>query len=200
MAIKTTFRVSSSNPDNDPEREDFPLSDFDHIPNRCYTLVSLTFNLEEEDDRQVIIDNLIIGLQRTLSQYRSLRGTLQSDVATGRLWIREYKHSTVEFTTNWIDGPEDDFPSFEALEMTDFPAAMLDGDSLLPSHVTRKETLPRGGNGDNVPVLVAQANFIPGGLILALAVHHSCSDGMHHSSLSYCPKVVANMNTSNCLE
>ncbi|KAK7541923.1 trichothecene 3-o-acetyltransferase [Phyllosticta citribraziliensis] len=179
MARKTVLRVSSSNPANEPGREDFPLSDFDHTLPKIYTQVTLTFKLEDDVDRQAVIENLIVGLQRTLSQYRSLRGTLQTDVATGKLWIRKEKHSTVEFIVNWMEGTEDDFPSFEALENKDFPAAMLDGDSLLPLHVTHKAPLtPLGESGDdNNPILVVQANIIRGGLILAVAVHHSCSDG-----------------------
>ncbi|KAK7522542.1 transferase [Phyllosticta citriasiana] len=165
MTKKTSLRVSSSNPD--------------HTLPKIYTQITLAFKLEDHVDHQTVIDDFVVGLQRTLSQYRFLRGTLQTNVMTGRLWIRKEKHNTVEFVTNWIDGPEDDFPSYETLEKAEFPAAMLDGDSLFPLHVTHKQplTLLVESGDDDTPILVAQANFIRGGLILAVAVHHSCSDG-----------------------
>ncbi|KAK7541673.1 hypothetical protein IWX49DRAFT_592422 [Phyllosticta citricarpa] len=168
MTKKTSLRVSSSNLANELGREEFPLSDFDHTLPKIYTQITLTFKLEDHVDCQTVIDNFVVELQRTLSQYRSLRGTLQTNVTTGKLWIRKEKHNTVEFVTNWIDGSLDDFPSYETLEKADFSAAMLDGDSLFPLHVTHKQPLTAIGESgeDDTPILVARANFIRGGLIL----------------------------------
>lgn len=74
---------------------------------------------------------------------------------------------------------EDDFPSFEALDKRHFPVSELDAPKVLPRVVTEKSLLsPLGDNVDEQqPILVVQLNFIRGGLVLGVAVHHSCSDG-----------------------
>lgn len=55
----------------------------------------------------------------------------------------------------------------------------LDAGKVLPKLVTEKSLFsPLGENADEQqPICVIQLNFIKGGLILGVAVHHSCSDG-----------------------
>jgi hypothetical protein len=56
---------------------------------------------------------------------------------------------------------------------------LIDGNKLLPESVTAKQLLsPLGNNNEaGIPVAVFQLNFIPGGLIIGVAVHHVLSDG-----------------------
>lgn len=86
----------------------------------------------------------------------------------------------VQFILNWLDEPEDDtFPTFAELSRTNFPPIMVDGDLLLPTAVTKKQPLtPMGDHReDKTPILVVQANFIRGGLIMAAAIYHPTTDG-----------------------
>jgi len=98
---------------------------------------------------------------------------------TGKLWVLRKKTNTVGLTINYIDGVEDKFPSFEELDKAHFPASLIDGNALLPDSVTAKQLFsPLGENKDKDTLISTfQINFIRGGLILGLAVHHSCSDG-----------------------
>lgn len=59
---------------------------------------------------------------------------------------------------------DDSFPSFEELDRRHFPMAALDSHNLVPISVTESSCSP--------PI-----NFFKGGIILAMAIHHSCSDG-----------------------
>jgi hypothetical protein len=59
-------------------------------------------------------------------------------------------------------------PPYEELKAQHFPLSKLSTEHLSPVGV-----MPVPPN----PVFAAQANFIQGGLLLAVAVHHSASDG-----------------------
>jgi hypothetical protein len=108
-----------------------------------------------------------------------LAGTLQMHEKTGKLWVLKKKTTTVGFAICYMDGPDDKFPSFKELEEKHFPAALIDGNALLPKSVTEKQLFSPLGENKNKDTLIStfQINFIRGGLILGLAVHHSCSDG-----------------------
>lgn len=140
----------------------------------------MTYELDAGADRNKIVQTLREGLEITLSQYRSLAGELETDPTNGKVWIKRKKDSTVEYIVNDISD-NDSFPSFAALDKEDFPAGKMDGDLLLPIAVTQKQPLtPLGEDKDDeTPILVAQINFIRGGIIVAAAVHHCCSDGMN---------------------
>lgn len=75
--------------------------------------------------------------------------------------------------------PDEDFPSFDELEAAHFPASMLDGNALLPKSVLARQLFsPLGDYIDvGIPVATFQMTFIRGGLVLAAAIHHTCSDG-----------------------
>lgn len=98
---------------------------------------------------------------------------------TGKLWVLRKNTDTVGLFVNHLDGPEAKFPSYAELEAKHFPAALIDGNALLPDVVTAKQLFsPLGENKDKDTLISTfQINFIKGGLIVGLAVHHSCSDG-----------------------
>ncbi|KAL1626312.1 hypothetical protein SLS56_006980 [Neofusicoccum ribis] len=178
MGKKEVFRIHSKGYENDPETEAFELSEIDHALPKIYSLLTLTYELDAAADKQKIAQNLREGLEITLSQYRSLAGELETDPVNGKVWIKRKKDSTVEYIVNDISD-NDTFPSFDALDKEDFPAGKMDGDLLLPIAVTQKQPLtPLGEDKDDeTPILVAQINYIRGGIIVAAAVHHCCSDG-----------------------
>ncbi|KAI4140334.1 MAG: hypothetical protein L6R39_005841 [Caloplaca ligustica] len=67
----------------------------------------------------------------------------------------------------------DDFVSYEQLSRSKAPASMLDASVTAPM-----EGFPHHyGASDVTPVLIVQANFIPGGLLLCFAGMHNCMDG-----------------------
>ncbi|KKY22006.1 putative trichothecene 3-o-acetyltransferase [Diplodia seriata] len=178
MGKKEVFNIYSRGYENDPEVESFELSEIDHALPKIYTLLTLVYELDAGADKKKLAQNLKEGLEITLSQYRSLAGELETDPNNGRVWIKRKKGKTVEYIVNDMSD-NDDFPSFEALDREDFPAGKMDGDLLLPTAVTQKQPLtPMGEDKDDeTPILVAQVNFIRGGVIVAAAVHHCCSDG-----------------------
>lgn len=92
------------------------------------------------------------------------------------------KTNTVGLTLNWIDGPESEFPSFEELEKADFPASLINGNVLLPASFTAKQLFsPLGETKEkdkDTLISTFEINSIRGALIIGLAVHHSCSDGL----------------------
>lgn len=65
------------------------------------------------------------------------------------------------------------------LNVKQFPASSLTGSQLLPDFVTAKQLhSPLGDNNEEgIAVAAFQLNFIRGGLIIGLAIHHSVSDG-----------------------
>ncbi|KAL1615016.1 hypothetical protein SLS56_011960 [Neofusicoccum ribis] len=163
---------------HDPE-EIFELCDLDHTLPKIYSVLTLTYQLDESIDRIALAAQLKDGLEVTLSQYRILAGELVTDSATGKMWVKKKRDNTVRFILNWLNEPEDDtFPTFEELRSIGFPPVKMDGDLLLPTVVTQKQPLtPMGDHReDQTPILVVQANFIRGGVIMAAAIYHPTTD------------------------
>lgn len=176
MGRQEIIQVHPSGWQHEPAEQVMELSAFDHLMPRIYVLMVLAFKLPEKHNESSIVENFRKGLEVTLAQYPVLAGALQSR-KDNTLWVLRKKEQSVALTVNHIDGPDDDYPSYEELESRDFPAALLDGRKLLPKSVTDVQ-LFRGNNDDNDTVISSfQLNFIKGGLILGVAVHHNVSDG-----------------------
>jgi hypothetical protein len=111
-----------------------------------------------------------------LSQFPILAGGLKMDAENGRLWVTKKKDGEASL---FVQDLEETFPSFDELDRTDFPAATFKGHLLLPKAVTEKQLFsPLGDNQkDDLIVSTFQINFIKGGLVLGIAIHHNCSDG-----------------------
>ena len=161
--------------DESPERA-IKLSAFDHVMPAIYVLIVLAYKLPDQFHEQTVIGNLEKGLEVTLSQFPVLAGTLQRG-DDNTLWVLRRKDKSVSLTVNWNDQDEDHFPSYAELDRRDFPATLLDGRKLLPKAVTDVQ-LFRGDNAEKDTFISAfQVNFIKGGLVLGIAVHHNISDG-----------------------
>lgn len=98
------------------------------------------------------------------------------DAENGRLWITKKRDSAVSL---FVHNIEETFASYEELDRADFPAATFKGHKLLPKAVTEKQLFsPLGDNQeDDLIISTFQINFVKGGLILGVAIHHNCSDG-----------------------
>ncbi|CAJ2508801.1 Uu.00g138270.m01.CDS01 [Anthostomella pinea] len=143
-----------------PPSERFELSDMDHTMIKVYVQIAEVFKLTGDVVQDAIVSSVKEGLEFSLSQFPLLAGFSP--------------HGRVQ----WAD-PGNDFPSFAYLEQNDFPVQLLEGHKLLPKSVTEKQLFsPLGENADEDTIISAfQINFIRGGLILAAAIHHNCSDG-----------------------
>ncbi|CAI6036704.1 unnamed protein product [Clonostachys chloroleuca] len=166
---------------SDFETKRYPLSLMGHVMPKVYVLVSEVFALPELADTQAneaITENLKAGLEFAISRFPILAGNLEMDAASGRMWVSTTAETKVHLHVKHMLG-EEDFPSYSELACKDFPAALLKGHQLLPKSVTAKQLhSPLGDNNeDGIAAAAFQLNFIRGGLIVAMAVHHSVSDG-----------------------
>ncbi|KAH9897556.1 transferase family-domain-containing protein [Xylariomycetidae sp. FL2044] len=173
------IRILPTGWQNAPEEEKFILSDMDHTMPKIYCQIAEIFELPKDADKHAIVSNLSKGLEFTIGQFPILAGALHMDATNGRLWVTKKKDASVGLFVKHMDGEDSDFPSFEYLDQHDFPVHLLDGHKLLPKAVTEKQLFsPLGDNADEDTIIATfQVNFIRGGVILGMALHHSCSDG-----------------------
>lgn len=88
----------------------------------------------------------------------------------GRLEARE--HADWKPVVEYKD-LSDTWPDYNELVAEGLPQDMLDGSQLLPASRFQADLTEAG-----TPLLVAQANFVEGGLILGIAMFHALMDGM----------------------
>jgi trichothecene 3-O-acetyltransferase len=161
-------------------RQDFALSEMDHLMPKMYVLISEIFECPRTLDREHIVTSLTRGLETALVSYPILAGVLDMQPATGQLSVSKSRDSDVALHVKYLDG-DGDFPTFAALEQSGFPVHLIDGNKLLPNTITQKPLFvpesPQDGHGSQVVVSTFQISFISGGVIISSAVHHNVSDG-----------------------
>ncbi|KAF9634299.1 putative trichothecene 3-o-acetyltransferase protein [Lasiodiplodia theobromae] len=172
---KETFCIRPLGYENGPETEVFQMSDFDYLAPPFYTMLSLCYELEEHQNRETVVQNLKEGLQITVDQCRIVAATIHTDPTTGKLSAVRKRDGGVNFTVNMMD-EADGFPDFETLNQADFTFEKMDVNKLFPEEISKRISNIFQDTSDP-PAVVAQANFIRGGLILCLASHHRISDG-----------------------
>ncbi|KAK6824640.1 hypothetical protein PG987_012134 [Apiospora arundinis] len=163
----------------------FDLSDMDHTMPKIYVQIAEIFDLPPDANRTHTVESLRSGLAFALGQYPVLVGVLRMDASNGRMWVVKKEDSTVGLFVKDDSkasgaGEGDHLPSFAHLEANDFPVQLIDGYKVLPKVVTEKQVFsPLGDNADGDATIIStfQVTFIEGGLILAAAIHHNCSDG-----------------------
>jgi hypothetical protein len=170
------IRVRPTGWESAPEEEQFVISDMDHTMPKIYVQIVEVFKLARDAEKSRIVDDMVKGLEYTLSQFPILTGNLKMDAENGRLWVTKKRESSVGLSVRDV---AESSPTYEELERSDFPAASFKGHVLLPKAVTEKQLFsPLGDNQkDNLMISTFQINFIKGGLILGVAIHHNCSDG-----------------------
>ncbi|KAF2025143.1 hypothetical protein EK21DRAFT_77094 [Setomelanomma holmii] len=162
---------------SNPETERFAISLLGHLMPKVYVQVVEVFSLPENTNVDATIKNMVAGLEFALSQYQVLTGVLRTDDANGEMWVEKRRSSTVSLhIKHMVDG--DEFPSYEELERKDFPANLLVGHKLIPESAAKKQLYSPLGANDEADISMAtfQLNFIRGGFVLGLAVHHALSD------------------------
>lgn len=123
------------------------------------------------------------GLERTLSQTRHLVGTIEKDEGDTHSFVKR-KDSTVKFVVQYLDSPEDGFPSFSEIEKAHFVATTLGDIKVLSNLPMTYGEKPEANPNANPVVASYKANFIPGGLIFNMHSHHYSNDVVGWSSFT----------------
>lgn len=178
---KETFCIRPLGHESGPETEVFQLSNLDYLVPPFYIMLSLCYKINEQQDRGTIAQNLKEGLQITVNQYRNVAATIQTEPTTGKLSAVRKRDEGVNFTINVMD-EADEFPDFKTLNEENFTFKKMDVNKLFPEEVS-KRIGALFQDGTDSPAVVAQANFIRGGLIICVATNHRISDGKFFNSL-----------------
>ncbi|KAH3920606.1 hypothetical protein HBI56_219920 [Parastagonospora nodorum] len=159
--------------ENDPEEERFRLSTLDYLSSTTYTNTALFFKVADPADliTSKVATILKEGLERCLSQIRHMNGKIERD-EDGHHSIVKRRNSTVRFVVQYLDGPEDAFPSFAEIENVHFMSSILGNVDVLSNLPMTCGNKPEAHPDNSPPVSSFKANFIRGGLILNLMHHH----------------------------
>ena len=147
------------------------LSPLDQFANRLYTPLLLLFKIDAEVPHDVISSDLQIGLSSLINDVPFIAGNVVlEDEETGNLQIDIPDDAGVMFSVRDLSDPtKRPILDFEELEKAAFSSSLLDPSELGPLHFAPEAV---------APVLAIQANFIRGGLILAIFIHHSTADAL----------------------
>lgn len=135
--------------------------------NRLYTQLTLCFPIQDDSpgSRAELVDNLERGLARLSDSFPWTAGSVVQDeggfkiITTGTalsLVVKELQD-------------HDEVPSWDELKRANFPFRMLDEDTLAPCRTMVEPEADR-------PVLMVQANFVRGGLLLTVNAQHGSMD------------------------
>ncbi|KAI4162413.1 MAG: hypothetical protein LQ342_003979 [Letrouitia transgressa] len=154
------------------------LTPLDHLMPRHYVVKLLYFPRQQNADTDTahLTTTLRSGFQRTLESIPILAGTVQptpestkrqpGSLCVGAPWnaIDDILHFN-DLTSSELD--------YGSLKEAHFPMTTSEGYPLLSILMTRPDPM-----GVVNPVMMAQVNFIRGGMILVLVLHHSFMDGL----------------------
>ena len=138
----------------------------------------LCFPLKDHHERDELIQTLEAGCNSLTQSIPYLTGQVVHDpdqpgehYKTGLPRVVPYEHPNGSILR--IKDVPDDFPSYVQISEAKAPSAMLDGAVVSP-----KKGLPdRPPDSEDCPVLIVQANFCRGGLLLTFAGMHVVMDG-----------------------
>ena len=153
------------------------LSILDQLPfMRTYSQILLCFPIEQESHRPEVIRLLQQASKELVEGVPILAGQVENHKDCNTALKTSETFRVVPY-----DHPEgsnvrvkilDDFVTYDQLCEAHAPADMLDAGKLAPM-----KGLPEHyGDSEKAPVLILQANFIPGGLLLCFAGMHSAMD------------------------
>ncbi|KAF2675194.1 trichothecene 3-O-acetyltransferase [Microthyrium microscopicum] len=143
---------------------------------KIYTQICFCYAVPENDLREQILDTLNAGLLKLSTSFPWIAGQVISDEPiSGETF--SFKIVPLEKTPRLVVRYFDDdnrVPNYQNLREANYPFRMLDESLIAPRNTL--PGLPGSSNEDIAPVLLLQANFITGGLILTFAAHHSAMD------------------------
>ncbi|KIM97135.1 hypothetical protein OIDMADRAFT_130426 [Oidiodendron maius Zn] len=139
-----------------------------HMPRVYVPRWILCFPLKIGVEKDQIYENLKLGLAHTISSIPWIAGRI------GPCEGRDPRENWIQIldSLSGVNFPYNDLsellPSYAALHAEHFPLSRLKTTPFLPIGLLPETPHP--------PVMAAQANFIEGGLLLAIGIHHSVSD------------------------
>ena len=161
--LSLRHHIKMANKDHEP----FILTPLDSI---CRSqILHQIFFFPRSKDKALIVQNLTSALAQTLEAIPLLAGTIKT-------FARERQIGRAGVTAPWRTADEiltvqdltqSSFPKYETLHSRHFPVVDIECEILMPH--------PKPGS--LMPVFMAQANFIKGGLILAVVLDHTFTDG-----------------------
>ena len=169
-ATETTF-VKPSVALSKSEVIDLPIPD--QFMSRIYAAQILCFPLDPQVNPRQVYSDLCCGLSDALVELPIFAGHMvRYDAVRDRIQIHISVDSAVPFEYSDLASSDiqPPFPDFHRLDQLHFPPNSLDM-SLFPA----VDIYPTGSQS---PALVLKANFIKGGLLLGVHLHHSTSDAV----------------------
>ena len=142
------------------------LTPIDNIVPRGYVEYLLFFPAPPASEVSAVVDTLRDGLSKTLKAIIQLSGTIQVFDQKGGLCVTG-PWNTVDDIVLVKDLRHDGGLEYRQLKDQKFPLKDLDRSIIVP--VDRMEM-------NEKPVTLVQLNIIKGGMIVALCLHHSCTD------------------------
>jgi hypothetical protein len=177
MTDNTRFQTFDVLPtDHESIREDqtiFKLSGTDQIVPGSHTRACVIFPLSLDSlDRDQFISYLCTGLQNLVTHIPLVGGQLHN-TEDGIISILRHNHQPVQLNVHHLD-TDPGFPSYETLSASSFTPSLFSdiGSRLFPPN----SNIGGFRRDEGCPVSFYQANFIRGGLLLTLALHHMCGD------------------------
>lgn len=159
------------------KEESFRLSILDIITPPNYNTYAIVFKSDNADEKTVA-EWFKQAINATLLQCRHLVGTVEKN-QHGDYSIVTKSDSTVELVFHWLNGPDDDYPSYSELERQNFSSRCLGSAATLGI-----DGMPTARGPDDSAVMVGfQLNFIRGGFILTIQIHHFAVDMTGTTSL-----------------
>ncbi|KAK0648638.1 hypothetical protein B0T16DRAFT_506981 [Cercophora newfieldiana] len=172
--------------------ETLPLTGIDQNAPKIYFRAAFGFEMGKKSDLYRAIEHLAHGFRRALDCFPFLGGQVihpksGTDKRIRLVYSRDPANSSLmRFPDEVFDikvhkaGGKDDYHwTYDHLQRAGVPAGAINKDilSLSPTHPT---------SGDSYHPVTLRVNFIPGGLILVFAFHHSITDGPSYDAFYRC--------------
>ncbi|KAH8651047.1 putative trichothecene 3-O-acetyltransferase [Xylariales sp. PMI_506] len=172
MTTHTNFEAFEIFPRNHESLEDvtkYELSDMEQLMTANYTCPCVVYPFAGDKDE--VVHNLKLGLENVLTCIPLLGGETLNE--GGRLWGIRKNHEPIQLGVHHLD-QDPEFTSYDSLAATGFPAKFFSDNNA--------RLVPPGADvvgfhrEDGCPVALFQVNFIKGGIILTMPLHHSYGD------------------------
>ena len=111
--------VRPSGWETNKETEVLPLTLLGQTMPKIYGLILDIFELPKNitaEQQEGIVFNLRRGLAKTLEQFPIMTGVLEWNEENGEIGVRKNRDSEVGFEVRYMDGENDEFPTFDQLE------------------------------------------------------------------------------------
>lgn len=150
--------------------ETIKLSPVDQYSHEVYTPLLLFFKFDVTVLQDVVCHDLKTGLASLINDVPFLAGNVvMEDEESGNLQVDIPEGAGVMFKVKeMVDSAKGPILDFEELEKASFSSSLLNMSEISPTHYIPELV---------APVLLIQANFIRGGLVLTSYIHHSTTDG-----------------------